>query len=96
MRAFGSEISGNRSLNDELSERQRDCIIAAIEAGAATREVAALYNTTQRTVQRILKRWETTGSTTTKPRSGRPSTLSHRERRKILRIVRKYPKIRYK
>ena len=56
MRAFGSEISGNRSPNDELSERERHCIIAAVEAGAATREVAALYNTTQRTVQRILKR----------------------------------------
>ena len=95
MRAFGSEISGNRSLHDELSERQRECIIAAVEAGAATREVAAQFNTTQRTVQRILKRWETTGSTTTKARSGRPSTLSHWEKRKILRIVRKHPKIGY-
>ena len=46
MRAFGSEISSNRSLNDKLSERTQDCIIAAVEAGAATRKVAALYNTT--------------------------------------------------
>ena len=56
MRAFGSKISRNHFLNDELLERERNYIIAAVEAGAATREVAALYNTTQRTVQRILKR----------------------------------------
>ena len=96
MRPFEAAISGNRQLGHELLERERDCICAAVDGCSGTVEVAAQFNTSQRTVQRTLKRYNETGSNLSKPHSGRSTSLSRRQRRLLLRIARKYPKIEYR
>ncbi|KAH7349221.1 hypothetical protein BKA66DRAFT_600332 [Pyrenochaeta sp. MPI-SDFR-AT-0127] len=95
MRAFGTEISGNRGPGGELSERQRDFILAQVEAGVRTKTIAETLGCSQRCVQKTISRWETTQSNASRPRSGRPPVITRRERRRQLRIAQKYLKIEY-
>jgi transposase len=95
MRSFSAEISGNRMPGGELSERQRDFILAQAEAGAATKEIANALRCTQRAVQKTIARWEATSSTTTRDRTGRPPILTRRDCRRLLRIAKKVPGIEY-
>ncbi|KAF1828815.1 hypothetical protein BDW02DRAFT_537484, partial [Decorospora gaudefroyi] len=96
MRAFGTEISGNRMRNGELSVHQRDYILAQCEAGCSTKEIATAMFCSQRTIQKTIQRWNTTSTNNSRPRAGRPPILSWRDRRLLLRIAKKYPKIEYR
>jgi transposase len=96
MRSFSAEISGNRMPGGELSERQRDFILAQAEAGAATKEIANALRCTQRAVQKTIARWEATSSTTTRDRTGRPPIFTSRDRRRLLRIAKKATGIEYR
>jgi transposase len=96
MRSFGTEISANRMRGGELSEAQRIYILAQVEAGAGTAEIADALGCSQRCVQKTIQRWETTSSTTTRERTGRPPILSSRDHRRLLRITKKNPRIEYR
>jgi transposase len=95
-RSFGTEISGNRRPNGELSIEARISIISKSEAGAATAELAAEFGVTRQTIHNTLRRHRETGSNASRPRSGRPSILTERENRILYRHVRKASKIQYK
>jgi transposase len=94
-RSFGTEISGNRLSNRELSIDARNSIISKCEAGASTRELAAEFGVTSQTIRNTLRRYSKTGSNASRPRSGRPPILSTRESRTLYRHARKAPKITY-
>ncbi|KAF1937889.1 hypothetical protein EJ02DRAFT_325934, partial [Clathrospora elynae] len=95
MRAFGTKISSNQQQGHELSERVRHGIIGVVESGASTREAAEQFGMSQRNVQRTIKRWNKTSSNTSRPRSGRPPVLLHRQRQLLLCIAKRFPKIEY-
>ncbi|KAH6613018.1 hypothetical protein C7974DRAFT_405027 [Boeremia exigua] len=96
MRAFGSEISADRLPGGELSQRQRDYAIAALENGAQTKEVAKTLRCSRRTIQRTISRYNELKTNASRPRSGRPASLTRRQRRLLIRITRRYPKIQYR
>ena len=88
-------LLSNRSPKAELTTEQRACILAAVDAGLSKPEIARRYNVARQTVYNTIKRYSTTYSLESQSRSGRPNKLSARDRRRILRIVRKQPKIAY-
>ncbi|KAF7563680.1 hypothetical protein G7046_g460 [Stylonectria norvegica] len=59
----------------------------ACDAGMSQRAVARDFKTTHSTVQRILKRFNTSRTVANSPRSGRPSLLTKTEKRYIVRMV---------
>ncbi|KZL83806.1 transposase [Colletotrichum incanum] len=58
--AFCTDISGNRSSNDELSEVQRVAITALVLSGRTYRDVAALFNCSANAsgLQKLTTDWE--------------------------------------
>jgi transposase len=87
-------IDSNRIRNQELSPWLRGSIQtwAAVSLGKA--EIARKTFLTPATVQSTLRRNQRHEGITL-PRSGRPHKLSARDRRTLLRLVRKYPKLTY-
>ncbi|KAM7212539.1 hypothetical protein V8F06_012078 [Rhypophila decipiens] len=96
LRAFGTEISGNRGPGQELSNIARTAIITAQLAGKKNRELANDFGVHRHTITRTLKRWQDHHTTDSLRRTGRPELLSPRQVRQVLRIVRKDPKIKWK
>jgi transposase len=95
-RSFGTEISGNRRPNGELSIDARNSIISKSEAGVSTAELAAEFSVTPKCIRDTLRRYRKTGSNANRPGRGRPPILTRREIRTLYRHVRKTPKIQYK
>ena len=87
-RAFGTEIFGNRGINDEIKLDIRTAILAAVHAGRAQSDVATDSGASRMSVSRILRRFNTNGEILSKPRSGRPKVLSPRNLRAVVRTVR--------
>ena len=95
MRPFCTEISRNRVVGGELSEAQRIYILAQAEAGCGAIEIATRLSCSRRAVLNVIHRWETEGSYARHDRTGRPPILTSRDRRQLLRIVKKNPQIEY-
>jgi transposase len=93
MRAFGTEISGNRRPNGELSIATRSAIIARVESGQSKASVAREFEVSERVVYNTINRYKEHGKLESLPRSGRPPTLSRREKRLLFRTVRKSPRL---
>lgn len=94
-RSFGMEINPNRRKADELSTEQRSIIIDRALRGEKYQEIADDFGINHSTVKDTLRRWRKYGTVESLPRTGRPKALTHREERKIIRIVRKAPKLNY-
>lgn len=88
LRKFGTIISGNRQPNQEINPETRAAIIAAVIAGAKRSAVARDFGVSPSAVTRIFQRFEKTGNLQSQPRSGRPKSLSPRDKRAIIRQVR--------
>ncbi|KJZ74903.1 hypothetical protein HIM_05634 [Hirsutella minnesotensis 3608] len=88
-RHFGTLISGNRQRNAEIKPEVRAAIIAAVNAGTKPAEVARQFGLPDSTVRSLIKRFNSTGTLSSKPRSGRPQSLSPREKRSLVRFVRR-------
>ena len=95
MRSFCTEISRNRMPGGELSEAQRIYILAQAEAGCGTTEIAARLSCSRRAVSNVIHRWETEGTYIKRDRIGRPPKLTSRDRRQLLRVVKRDPRIEY-
>lgn len=93
LRNFGTVITGNRQPNQEIKPEVRAAIIAAVLAGRKRSAVAADFGVSPSAVTRILQRFEETDSLQSKPRSGRPKSLSPREKRAVVRQVRQDPDV---
>jgi transposase len=90
------EINQNVRRGPNLTISQREKIIGRLAEGAAVKEVAALYGRTPRCIRDLRKKYNQTGNTQDKPRSGRPPILSLRLKKLIYRKARAQPKIEYK
>src|SRR2546421_9022747 len=86
----------NRIKNKELSLYLRGLIQTWAAIGLGTAEIARKTFLTPETVRSTLSRNPQRHEGITLPRSGRPSKLSRRDRRTLLRYVRKNPKLSYK
>jgi transposase len=85
----------NRIRNQELSPWLRGSIQTWAAVGLGNTEIAQKTFLTPATVQSTLRRNSQRHEGTTLSRSGRPSKLSRRDRRALLRYVRKNPKVSY-
>src|SRR5437016_4054591 len=86
----------NRIKNKELSPYLRGSIQTWAAIGLGTAEIAHKTFLTPKTVKSTLLRNLQRHNGTTLPRSGRPQKLSRRNRRTLLRFIRKNPKLIYK
>jgi hypothetical protein len=85
----------SRPKRSEISTDKRNIIIEKLLAGCSTKSVAEEHTRSQRAVQKIYIKYCTTNSVTNLPRSGRPAVLSDRQKKLLLRAVRKNPRITY-
>jgi transposase len=95
MRSFSTEISGNRGAGDKLSSATRSSIISKHEAGVTNKDLAAEYGVHRNTISSTIKRWTDHHTLESLPRSGRPEITTRREKRMLVRMARRYPKIKY-
>lgn len=93
--SFGTEISGNRRPNHELSNEARAAIVSRVLDGAPRKDVAREFRVSPKTIYNTMKRWDATRNNDSRPRAGRPKRLSDREKRAVSRQARKAPKICY-
>jgi transposase len=94
-RSFGTQISGNRRPGTELLEAARAGIIAASEAGVSKPEIAAEYRVNRSTVYDTINRWKNHHTLESLPRPGQPEKLTRHQKRLLIRIVRRNPRIDY-
>ncbi len=73
----------------ELPEELRDRIVARHRSGQGYKKIKVPKST----VASIILKWKTFGTTRTLPRAGHPAKLSYRERRALVREVKKNSKI---
>jgi transposase len=96
MRAFGTEISGNRGRNDELSPEVRAAIIYGLEAGQSPSKLAARFRVHRSTIYRTKERFILHKTIKTLPRSGRPRKISQLGRRYLYLEARRNPRMTYR
>ena len=95
-RVFGTEISGNRRKTEELSPEHRAALIGGLSAGQSPTAIAKAFKISRTTVYRTIKRFQERNDLRSKPRTGRPRSLSTREERYIARIARRFPRISWR
>jgi transposase len=94
-RSFGTQISGNRRPGTELSEATRAGIIAESEAGVSKLEIAKEYRVNRSTVYDTINQWKNHHTLKSLPRPGQPEKLTRYQKRLLIRIVRRNPRIDY-
>jgi transposase len=87
--------NGNCPKRTEIPTEERTIIIEKLLGGSSTKSVAEEHARPQRTIRKIYQRYCTTNSVANLPRSVRPAVLSDRQKKLLLRAVRKNPHITY-
>ena len=77
----------------ELSVDLRDRIVLRNKSGEGYRKISAALKVPMSTVASIILKWKKFRTTRTLPRAGRPSKLSDRGRRALVREVTKNPMV---
>ncbi len=85
-------ISGNKASRKELDLLTKGKIADQSELEAGPTQIGRNLNIPRITVQSVLRRLETTFSGVNKVRSGRPTVITPRDSRALLRYVRLNPK----
>jgi transposase len=80
----------------ELTSNQRAMIVGMSRGGMATLAIAREMQVSARTIQRTVKRWETDGTLTSKPRSGSPKKLTQQDVDGLVALVKEKPFLTYK
>lgn len=83
-------MGGNRK---EIDIAERKIIIDLWKRGKSLRLIAETVNRRHSSIQKVIMNYKSTGLLTSKPRSGRPSALSIRESRFIIRSVKINPRL---
>ncbi|GFT07133.1 hypothetical protein TNCV_1416361 [Trichonephila clavipes] len=81
------------SKSKELDVNVKNMIIQLRNEGLTYRAIGIQLNISLFTVRSVVKKFNETGSTENKVRSGRSGIFSAREKRSIIKEVKKYPKI---
>lgn len=77
----------------EIDPGERKIILKLRGEGKTFREIGEIVGRTHSSIQRVVANFNSTGSILSKHRSGRPSKLTHREKRDILKTVKLNPRI---
>jgi transposase len=85
-----SLLSSTRSMgrSGDLSNFERGLVIGCHISEKSVREIATLLKLPKSTVGDVIVKWRREGTTTTKPRPGRPRSLTDRDRRALKKVVR--------
>ncbi|GIY65088.1 transposable element Tcb1 transposase [Caerostris darwini] len=75
---------------EELSEFEKGVLVGLHLAKVSIKEISRLRNCSKSTVARVVCRYKTEGHCQNKPRSGRPTVLTSRDRRVLGREIRSY------
>ncbi len=87
-----TSISDNKASRKELDLLTKEKIAGQSELEAGLTQIERNLNIPRITVQSVLRRLETTSSGVNKVRSGRPTVITSRGSRALLRYVRLNPK----
>jgi hypothetical protein len=68
-RAFGTEISGNRGPEGELSRDARAGILSAVEHGVPKSQIASEYGIDRRTIYKTIECWKLSAGMITQPQN---------------------------
>ena len=93
LRVFGTEISGNRQGKKNLSPEARAAVCSSVAAGQSPTAVARAFKISRGTVYNTIKRFQQHNSFESRPRTGRPRSLSTREERYLVQIARRFPRV---
>lgn len=96
LHAVGLKLTAGRLKHGELSPFARAAIIGAVAAGASQSAVARAFGVDRKAVQRALQAFESSDTIASKPRTGRPAVLTHREKRYILQLAKRDPRLTMK
>lgn len=77
----------------EIGADERKIILKLRDEGKSYREIARTIGRSHSSVQYVVQNFKSTNSILSKPRSGRPSKLTEREKRTILGSVKQNPRI---
>lgn len=75
----------------ELPKHQRDLIIQRYQSGEGYKTISKELNIPWNTVKTIIIKWRKYGTTVTLPRTGRPSKIDDKTRRKLIREAARRP-----
>ena len=90
-----ASINGNKAPRKELDALTKGKIAGQAAVGATPTQISQILNVPRTTIQSVLKRLKTTPLEVNKPRSGRPSIVTPRATRSLLRQVKSNPKIKW-
>jgi transposase len=90
---IGAILTAGRRPSQELTQCARAAIIGAVAAGASKSAVAKAFGINRRTVQSTFQRFESSTTFQTKARTGRPKVLTAREKRYIIQLTKRFPRI---
>ncbi|KAF7128242.1 hypothetical protein CNMCM5793_002784 [Aspergillus hiratsukae] len=96
MRSFGTEISGNRRHQAELSPETRAAILDGLENQRSPTQLAKEFGVSRRTIYKTKERFQQHKTLKSRPRTGRPQKLSAAAKRYIYQIVRRSPSMSWK
>lgn len=80
----------------ELAEDIKEKIIFHHKSGKGYRSISKTMGISRSTVRSIIRKWKTLGTVMNLPRSGRPTKISARAERKIIKEITKKPDITVK
>ncbi len=75
----------------ELSKHQRDLIVERHKSGDGYRRISKVLDIPWNTVKTVIIKWRKYGTTVTLPRTGRPSKIDEKTKRKLVKEASKRP-----
>ncbi|XP_077107151.1 uncharacterized protein LOC143764919 [Ranitomeya variabilis] len=79
-------------IRKQLTTQQRDLIVESYQSGEGYKKISKSLDISRNTVKTVIKKWLKFGTTVTLPRTGRPSKIDVRTRRKLVREAAKRPR----
>lgn len=77
----------------ELPEEFKEQIVMYHKAGKGYKSISKITGLHQSTIRSIIRKWKMLGTVMNRPRSGRPTKISPKMQRKIIKEVAKKPEI---
>ena len=84
---LGRKLTASRQKNQELSPTARAAIYSAVAAGASQRAITTAFSISHILITNTIKRFTTTASFNSKPRTSQPNTLTRQEKQYIIQLT---------
>jgi transposase len=89
-------ISSNERSRSKLNDGKKNRIVSRYLEGARLAKISRAESVPDLTVRSVINRYNQRGHTLNQQRSGRPTVVIARERRSLIRAIRKEPKLTFK